>query len=344
MDNVQPDSLTLPTQHLRMALRALDADAGLLAALVQGTGIDIGKLDDQDFVLSASALWPLFENAANALGEDWFLGLPILWSIELHSEFGMATRFAPNFGGAIDLLSEFGHVRWPVLRTLRSQTQAGQTLTIVPIAPVSHRHWLATVSIASLAFQTTAKAIVAKGAETIQYRFEGTAPAYASRLEALFDGNLTWGHDRTTIFVPTTLLEQVSPLSNPSAFAAMLASLRALAAEQPHLNSFAIRVSQALDGVGTGRIDAEEMARRMKVSRRTLERRLESEGATFRALQTASLKHRLQTLLKDPSLTLEMVAERLGFHDSSSLLRACRRWFGMTPSQLKRTLRSARSQ
>lgn len=339
MVNVQPDSLTLPTQHFRMALRALDFTPERLGKLLKGTGIDLSEVDDPEFAVPVSAIWPLFDNATAELGEDWFLDLPILWSIELHSEFGMATRFAPSFGAAIDLLSEFGHVRWPVLRTLRAKTSAGQTLTIVPIAPVSHRNWRAIVSIASLAFQTTTRAIVGKGAETIRYRLEGDEPAYAERLIALFDDNLSWGHDRTTIFVPAPLLEQVSPLANPSAFAAMLATLRTLAAQQPHLNSFAIRVSQALDGITDGRIDADEMARRMGVSRRSLERRLEREGTTFRELQSASLQERLETLLKDPSLTIEMVSERLGFHDSSSLLRACRRWFGTTPGALKRRLR-----
>lgn len=340
MVNVQPDSLTLPTQHFRMALRALDPSPESLEGLLRGTGIDISDLDDPDFAVPVGALWPLFDNAADELGEGWFLDLPILWSVELHSEFGMATRFAPSFGAAIDLLSEFGHVRWPVLRALRSQTVAGQTLTIVPIAPVSHRNWRAIVSIALLAFQTTAKAIVSKGAETIRYRFEAEEPAYASRLLELFDDNIGWGHDRTTILIPSPLLEQVSPLANPSAFAAMLASLRSLAAQQPHLNSFAVRVSQALDGITAGRIDADEMARRMGVSRRSLERRLEREGTSFRELQGASQKERLETLLKDPSLTIEMVSERLGFHDSSSLLRACRRWFGTTPGALKRRLRA----
>lgn len=339
MATVQPDSLTLPTQHFRMALRALDFTPERIERLVKGTGIDLAAMDDPEFAVPVGAIWPLFDNAAAEMGEDWFLDLPILWSVELHSEFGMATRFAPNFGAAIDLLSEFGHVRWPVLRALRAKTGAGQALTIVPIAPVSHRNWRAVVSIASLAFQTTTKAIVSKGAETIQYRFEGDPPGYAERLRALFDENLSWGHDRTTILVPSPLLDQVSPLANPSAFAAMLASLRMLAAQQPHLNSLAVRVSQTLDGITAGRIDADEMARRIGVSRRSLERKLEREGTSFRELQGASLKERLETLLKDPSLTIEMVSERLGFHDSSSLLRACRRWFGTTPGALKRRLR-----
>lgn len=341
MTSPRTESLVLPTQHLRMALRTLQLSPNVRKSLLRGTSISIASLDDPDFAFPATALFPLCNNASRIFGPEWFLNIPILWSIDAHSEFGMATRFAPSFGVALDVMVEFTHIRWPVIRTVRTVSKTGHTLTVTPTERTSLETWRTLASLALLSFQTVAKAVLERGTETIQYNFEGPPAPYATRLEELFEGNLSWGHERTGIFVPVALLSQISPLANRHSFAAMLGALRELASRQHHEEQLSVRVAQTLDGVITGRMDADEMARRLGVSKRTLERRLEREGTTFRELSTESLKSRFATLIKEPGLGTDVIADRLGFHDASSLLRACRRWFGASPSELRRRFRAS---
>lgn len=340
MTRPRAESLAVPTQHLRMALRTLQPGETLLHGLLLGTGFSIADLDDPDFVLPVSALSPLCTNAANMFGDDWFLNFPVMWSTDAHSEFGMAVRFAPNFGMSLDLVVEFSHVRWPVLRIARTVSKAGHTLVMTPIERITPEIWRVWLCLGFLSFQTTAKAILATEADTIQYNMEGPAPSYAERLEALFDGNLSWDNQRASIFVPLPLLSQVSPLANRNSFSAMLSSLRHLASRQFRKEELSIRVAHTLDGLSTGRMGADEMARRLGVSKRTLERRLEREGHTFRDLSEQSLKNRFSTLITEPGLGTHAIADRLGFHDASSLLRACRRWFGASPSEIRRRMRA----
>lgn len=110
------ESLVLPTQHLRMALRMLNASTELVERLLKGTGLSPKDLENPQLKMPASAIWPVSDNIAAIFGEDWFLKLPVLWSSDIHSELGMAMRVAPDLRTAIDVLTEFAHIRWPVVQ------------------------------------------------------------------------------------------------------------------------------------------------------------------------------------------------------------------------------------
>lgn len=69
---------------------------------------------------------------------------------------------------------------------------------------------------------------------------------------------------------------------------------------------------------------------------RTLQRRLDAEGAGFEALRDNARKEWAQQLLSQRDLTLAQIGDMLGYSDQSVLTRACQRWFGATPKTLRR--------
>lgn len=81
--------------------------------------------------------------------------------------------------------------------------------------------------------------------------------------------------------------------------------------------------------------DLDTMARVTNTSPRTLKRRLQDEGTTFRALLAESRGALAEELMRDGSLTLTDIAERLGFSDLSSFSQAFKRWYGVAPSAFR---------
>lgn len=77
------------------------------------------------------------------------------------------------------------------------------------------------------------------------------------------------------------------------------------------------------------------VARALGMSERTLQRRLEAEGASFRAILDETRKELAQRYFKQGNLALAHIAYLLGFNDQSSFFRAAKRWFGMTPQQYR---------
>jgi AraC-like DNA-binding protein len=77
----------------------------------------------------------------------------------------------------------------------------------------------------------------------------------------------------------------------------------------------------------------ESAARALGVSTRTLKRKLAAEQATFSTLLDVERRARAERLLRAPELSLEQIAERLGYATLPSFARAFRRWTGEAPAQ-----------
>lgn len=93
------------------------------------------------------------------------------------------------------------------------------------------------------------------------------------------------------------------------------------------------RILQAQPGQPEPR--REQVAAALHLSDRTLQRRLHEEGTSFQRLLDDTRRERAQWLLRQPQTSLKRAAELLGFEDQSNLVRACRRWFGMSPGQYR---------
>ena len=76
----------------------------------------------------------------------------------------------------------------------------------------------------------------------------------------------------------------------------------------------------------------------LHLSDRTLRRRLQEEGASFEKLLDATRCDFAQYYLAQPNLSLAEIAYLLGFGDQSAFFRASRRWFGISPGQLRTRL------
>ena len=82
---------------------------------------------------------------------------------------------------------------------------------------------------------------------------------------------------------------------------------------------------------------AEDVAREWGVSGVTLRRRLAAEGTSWQRV-VDGLRHDLAVrLLNDGALSLEQVAESLGYGDARSLHRAFRKWTGAAPGAYRGT-------
>ena len=79
----------------------------------------------------------------------------------------------------------------------------------------------------------------------------------------------------------------------------------------------------------------EDIAACLALTERTLERRLREENTSFRRLLDAARIELAGNYLADERYPLNQVADLLGFVDVSNFFRACKRWFGMSPTQFR---------
>ena len=78
-----------------------------------------------------------------------------------------------------------------------------------------------------------------------------------------------------------------------------------------------------------------KIARRMALSPRTLQRRLELEGSSFGDVLDRTRRELSEAYMKQRDLALTEIAYLLGFSEQSAFTRAFQRWYGVAPSQYR---------
>ncbi|WFA87174.1 AraC family transcriptional regulator [Paenibacillus amylolyticus] len=80
------------------------------------------------------------------------------------------------------------------------------------------------------------------------------------------------------------------------------------------------------------RPDIQTVAKELRMSDRTLQRRLTEENTNFKHLLTEARREQARAYLADPSLDIKEVAFLVGYEDQNSFYRAFKIWEGDTPS------------
>jgi AraC-like DNA-binding protein len=87
--------------------------------------------------------------------------------------------------------------------------------------------------------------------------------------------------------------------------------------------------------LGDGPPSLEHVAAALRVSQRTLQRRLAAEGTSLRAETEGIRKTMALAVLRDRSIPIEEVAFLLGYAEPSTFFRSFKRWTGTTPRRFR---------
>ena len=87
-----------------------------------------------------------------------------------------------------------------------------------------------------------------------------------------------------------------------------------------------------------GTSNKELIAKEFSMSERNLQRRLASEGTSYRQLLDETRKRRAIQLLNSTELTTTEIAYNLGYRDERCFFRSLKKWTGLTPSEYQSKL------
>ena len=172
--------------------------------------------------------------------------------------------------------------------------------------------------------------------QAIELRVTASRPADASVIEQRLESPLRFGALHNALVFPSELLhlpvlthdhERVADLERQAA--TML---------KASVTSFAHTVRAQL-AVGTHEEDVATIASRLHMTARTLARRLEAEGTSFRELREEVRRRHAEDYLRSTTTTATEIAISLGFSDVTAFARAFKRWTGVSPTQFRASTR-----
>jgi AraC-like DNA-binding protein len=88
--------------------------------------------------------------------------------------------------------------------------------------------------------------------------------------------------------------------------------------------------------LGRTHVDCVSVAAELKLSERSLRRRLTEEGTSFREVLQEARQERAKTMLSKSGMSLAVAAEQLGYSDTAAFSRAFKEWTGLSPGRFLR--------
>lgn len=316
---------------LCMELRARGIDP---APLLMSSGIGEYGLSDDVAHLSSSQFLALCAAARSACEDPC---LPLDWgrriTESMHGMVGTAVASAPDLKSALETLQ-----RESVLRNTSARVElryVGGHVRLLHSMAISLGD-LTEFVYAPLA-QTIAHALsTLLGDDVAHLRIElpFAAPLWQPMASKYFPCVLAFDAEQLAFQLPVGLLDRRNPVGQPATYAA---ALRQCELERLGLKTdLSTRIAAYLAARGERPPAVEEVASAFCLSPRSLRRELARVGTSYRQLVLRERMSMACRYIDDTSLSVEQIAWRIGYADTSNFIRAFRQVTGLTPEQYRR--------
>lgn len=332
------DRLPMPSAYFLLVLREFGTTPDVVAAILDGIE---RRLDDQSAEITLGDQIRQVRNVNRIEAPGWGLRIGRRFDAATHGPVGFAAVSAPTLADAIDVIARFGHVRSPYFRFSLRRTAERVVFRVDERLPLADDERIPLIESLTQSLQMLIESVLRKPMREAAFAFAWPAPAYADAYRDHYHGKVRFEAAHTEVALPAAWLRLACPLADPVTYRESLRTLETLERRLDGDDFLAARVEQLLAASHDGGPGFEEVARRLHVSGRTLNRRLARAGTTYQELLDAHRRDRAEALLAQPELGIAEISHQLGYEDPANFGRACRRWFNAAPGQHRRRLLDA---
>lgn len=316
------------TMREAFALRGLDVDD-----LVAKSGMSVKPTDELDADYLSDLFTCVWERAVLETG-DPSIGLTRL--THPVASFGMLAHMllsVPDVLTAVQCIGRYAGMVSPTFAMDVAREGAHYVVTVT-IAGGRRRVPMQRYDFLATAVLSGGEWITGKRLIPLRMQMPFSKPANAQIWDKAYGCSVEFEADAFRVAFSEVDMRTPIPTGDP-AMAEMCARLSE-AANQEFGDRFSCKVRQALGKLlSKGDPRREQVADMLCVSERTLQRRLSGEGTSFAELVDMVRREKAERLLALGRLSASEMAFELGFSDPSNFYRACKRWFGHTPGNLR---------
>lgn len=298
-----------------------------------GTQLTRERLETPDARISSRQAARMVHNALALTGRD---ALGIEYGLQLrptaHGLLGYAVMSCANLQQALELALRFVQLRQ---QDVTPQFSLQGDWAVIEI---SDNHALGPLrrffyECLMVGLLHSAALLLARDGLDAELHFDWPEPPYFATYRAQLPRTL-FGQRANLIRFPAALLQRPLLMSDPvAARQAREQCERELAQADDAGDAILPRVRAVIGGGGYPTLEA--TAARLHLSTRTLKRRLQDAGSSYRQLLDEVRYRDALRLLANPDLEMQQIAQALGYTDPACFTRACRRWTGKPPSALR---------
>jgi AraC-like DNA-binding protein len=302
------------------------------AEILQGTRLDWAELHSSNLFLSFEQVRRLIVRALQLSQCPW-LGLVVGQSTQLsaHGAVGYAAMAANNVGQVLTLMQRFTDLR---LRWAYFDVDTSQGLALVLHTTLSdpevHAYLMGHLVAALVRLTETITGQDLRERIAIHWPFAEPRDQASVQAYLAYCPHSHFNAPHMRVEMPADLLQTPCIAPDPDAYRIALRDCERMLAQQQK-GSVSTRVQQRLLACEGRYPTLAQMAELEHVSPRTLIRHLKDEGLSYQQLLDGVREELACWLLVHTPLSVEAIAERLGYEDTSNFSRTFRRWLGTTP-------------
>lgn len=326
--------LAVASRAVLGAFESLSLDGDALLAEV---GLDRASLDDPDRRIPATAADGLWQ-AAFARSRDPNLALHAAERLELgaYRVIDHLAGHAPTLGRAFERIAAYFALVDP-----RAKIEIGEQGELWSIGIAATLPGVA-LPLAAIEYTFAALYLRTRAGLAIDYRpvqvdFAAAPPEAITEHQRVFGCPLRFAPEvrRSALLIRREDWERApGRRTDPSLFEVLDQHAALLLAKLPPASPLLADVREAVGAeLRDGEATLARVGKRLGMSGRTLQRRLDEHQLEFRAIVDEVAAELAKAYLRDPRLGLGEIAFLLGFADQSAFTRAFKRWTGMTPGR-----------
>ena len=343
------DSYFRPSSYSRIVARELELQERDLPRLLQGTGLSPAILQpgDETFLTGHQQLRVL-DNAQRMLGlPDFGLWLGSRLNPSAHGPLGYLALSSPDLITSLESLRDFLPARLPLARLDVALDDEWLCCSLTIRLDANNEEQRVLHECFALVIQSFVETVLGRDLTEALIELAHKRPAHHALYRDYLHSKVRFARPVTVFRLPATLARVPNAVGDPGSYALARDLCRKLLEQVPAASlSTADRVRRVLLSQTPGSVTESGVARAMFISKRTLARRLEGEGSSYRLIRDQVLAQLAATHLRESGLSVEAVAALLGYNDTAAFRKAFRRWYGQAPGEFRRlsgTLPGARS-
>lgn len=318
-------------------IEAISAARGDVDQILDAVGLDRSTVSDPHGFLPCSDFARLLQEAARRTGDDCF-GL----------RFG--ERFQPkNIGPLVYVLLNSPTMAVAFensVRYLKVHNEAARITFTYDATTAYLRNSLAVLPVEDLRQQSEYSVAVALNTLRLmagsrwcprEVQFAHQAPAHTAEHVRIFGAPLSFGCDANTIVIDRAFVDRQVPAADERLYPILRRYLDRMVKEMPREDRTLSSIRQVIgESIREGDPKLDDVARKVTMSTRTLQRRLREQGIDFKGLVDDTRRRFSFNYLADKSHTPAEIAYLLGYSEVSAFNRAFKRWTGTTPTNYRR--------
>lgn len=334
------ERILMPSTYVRLVAQEFDAPA----VLVAGTGIAAESLASFPHPISVRQHLQCIRNMLPLRSRpDWHLQWGKRMAGHFHGAVSLAGLAAPTLGDGLDAFMRYMPARVPYLVWKGCHAGRSFRLEITPRVDLGPVRCMLT-EVPLMVLHEYVRVMRHGPVSTARLELAYPPTDYRDCYARWFDCPVAFGCATSALVIPGAWRDIANVDFDAGSWQAALARCVAQSpVDDPadivtHVRGLLTEAIAAL--VTPGLPTLVQVAARLRLSPRTVIRRLRAAGTTFQALLDDVRMACARELLAQPENRVGDVAARLGYSDQASFRKAFNRWYGMPPATFRGTLRA----